>query len=77
MERPNLRKIGKENEDFQLKGPEKDFNKTIEENLPNLREEMAITVQEHQINETRREKSSCHIKIKTLNTQNNNNSKEY
>ena len=38
MRRPNLRKIGvDENEDFQLKGPVNIFNKIIEENLPNLR----------------------------------------
>jgi hypothetical protein len=31
-----------ENEDSQLKGPEKVFNKTIEENITNLKKEMAI-----------------------------------
>jgi hypothetical protein len=37
MRRPNLWIIGvDENEDFQLKGPENIFNKTIEENFPNL-----------------------------------------
>jgi chromosome segregation ATPase len=37
MRRPNLQKIGvDENEDFQIKGPAKIFNKIIEENSPNL-----------------------------------------
>jgi hypothetical protein len=38
MRRPNLRIIGvDENEDFQLKGTAKIFNKIIEENFPNLK----------------------------------------
>ena len=47
MKRPNLRIIGiEENKDSQLKGPENIFNKIIEENFPNLKEEMVINVQE-------------------------------
>jgi hypothetical protein len=47
MRRPNLRIIGVvENEDFQLKGPANIFNKTIEENFPNLKKEMPKNIQE-------------------------------
>jgi hypothetical protein len=47
MRRPNLRIIGvDENEDFQLKGPVNIFNKIIEENLPNLKKEMPMNIQE-------------------------------
>ena len=47
MKRPNLRIIGiEEGEESQLKGPENIFNKTIEENFPNLNEEMVINIQE-------------------------------
>jgi hypothetical protein len=47
MKRPNLRIIRIEkNEDSHLKEPENVFNKIIEENLPNLKKEMAIKVQE-------------------------------
>jgi hypothetical protein len=47
MKRANLRIIGmKENKDSQLKGYENVFNKIIEENLPNLKKEMGIQVQE-------------------------------
>jgi hypothetical protein len=47
VKRPNLRIIIiEESEDSQLKGPENGFNKIIEENLPNLKKEMAINVQE-------------------------------
>ena len=35
-----------EGEESQLKGPENIFNKIIEENFPNLKEEMVIKVQE-------------------------------
>jgi hypothetical protein len=59
MKRPNLRIIRiEENKDSQLKGPENVFNKIIEENLPNLKKEMDIKVQEAyrtQINRTRKE----------------------
>jgi hypothetical protein len=45
--RPNQRIIGiDENEDFQLKGPVNIFNKIIEENIPNLKKEMPINIQE-------------------------------
>ena len=47
MKRSNLRIIGiEEGEESQLKGPENIFNKIIEENFPNLKEEMVINVQE-------------------------------
>ena len=47
MKRPSLRIIGiEEGEESQLKGPENIFNKIIEENFPNLKEEMVINVQE-------------------------------
>ena len=47
MNRPNLKIIGiEEGEESQLKGPENIFNKIIEENFPNLKEEMVINVQE-------------------------------
>ena len=47
MKRPNLKIIGiEEGEESQLKGPEYIFNKIIEENFPNLKEEMVINVQE-------------------------------
>jgi hypothetical protein len=47
MKRPNLWIIGvDENEDFQLKGPANVFNKIIEENIPYLKKEMPINIQE-------------------------------
>jgi hypothetical protein len=47
MKRPNLRIISiEESEDSQLKGPVNIFNKFIEENLPNLKKEMPISIQE-------------------------------
>ena len=47
MKRSNLKIIGiEEGEESQLKGPESIFNKIIEENFPNLKEEMVINVQE-------------------------------
>ena len=74
IKRPNLRIIRtEENEDSQLKGPENVFNKITEENLPSLKKEMDINVQEaYRIpNEwDQKRKSSCHIIIKTLNGQN-------
>jgi hypothetical protein len=43
MKRPNLRIISiEESEDCQLKGPLNIFNKIIEENFPNLKEEMPM-----------------------------------
>jgi hypothetical protein len=35
-----------ENEDFQLKGPVRIFNKIIQENFPNLKKEMHMNIQE-------------------------------
>ena len=47
MKRPNLRIIGgEEGEELQLKGPENIFNKTIEENFPNLKKDISMKVQE-------------------------------
>jgi hypothetical protein len=47
MRRPNPRIIGiYENEDFQFKGPVNIFNKIIEENIPNLKKEMPMNIQE-------------------------------
>ena len=69
MKRPNLRIIRiEEDEDSQLKGLENVFNKIIEENFPNLKNEMTIKVQEtyrtpNKWNQKR--KSSHHIIIKT------------
>jgi hypothetical protein len=74
MRKPNLRIIGvDENKDFQLKGPVNIFNKTIEENFPNLKKEMLMNIQEayrtsNRLNQKRN--SSCHIIIKTPNAQN-------
>jgi hypothetical protein len=69
MKRPNIRIKGmKENKDSKLKGLENVFNKIIEENFPNLKNEMTIKVQEtyrtpNKWNQKR--KSSHHIIIKT------------
>jgi hypothetical protein len=47
MRRPNLRIIGvEESKDSQVKGPINIFNKIIEENLPNLKKEMPMNIQE-------------------------------
>jgi hypothetical protein len=47
MTRPTLRIIGvDENEDFQLKGAAKVFNKIIEENFPNPKKEIPMNIQE-------------------------------
>jgi hypothetical protein len=47
MRKPNLKIIGiDENEDFQLKGPVKIFNKIIEENFSSLKKEMPMNIQE-------------------------------
>jgi hypothetical protein len=47
MKRPNLKIIGiDENEDFQHTGPVNIFNKSIEENFPNLKKEMPMNTQE-------------------------------
>ena len=46
MRRPNLRISIEESEDSQLKGPVNIFNKIIEENFPNLKKEIPISMQE-------------------------------
>ena len=47
MKRPNLRVIGiEESEDSQWKGPVNIFNKIIEENVPNLKKEIAMNIQD-------------------------------
>jgi hypothetical protein len=47
MRRPSLRIVGiEENEDSQLKGPVNIFNKIIEENVPNLKKESPMNIQE-------------------------------
>ena len=47
MRRPHLRIIGiEEKEDFLFKGPVNIFNKIIEQNLPNLKKEMPMNIQE-------------------------------
>jgi hypothetical protein len=72
MRRPNLRIIGiEESEDSQLKGPVNTFNKIIEDNLPKLKKEMPINIQETYRTSNRldqKRNSSHHIIIKTLNT---------
>ena len=74
MRRPNLRIIGiEESEDFQLKGPVNVFNKIIEGNLPNLKKEIPMNIQEayrppNRLNQKRN--SSRHIVIKTPNALN-------
>ena len=77
MRRPNIRIIGvDQNEDFQLKGPANIFNKIIEKNLPNLKKEMPMNIQEayrtpNSLDQKRN--SSYHIIMKTPKAQN----KEY
>jgi hypothetical protein len=47
MRRSNQWMIGvDENEDFQLKGPVNIFNKIIEENLPYLKKQIPMNIQE-------------------------------
>jgi hypothetical protein len=73
MRRPNLRIIGiDKKKDFQLKGP-LNINKIIEGNLPNLKKEMPMNIQEayrtpNSLNQKRN--SSYCIIIKTPNAQN-------
>ena len=62
-----------ENEDFQLKGPANIFNKIIEENVPNLKKEMPINIQEAYRTPNRLDQkgnSSRHIIIRTTNALN-------
>ena len=74
MRRPNLRIIGiDESEDLQLKGPANIFNKTMEENFPNLKREMPMNIQEAYRTPNRLDQNRntfCHIIIKTPNVLN-------
>jgi spore coat polysaccharide biosynthesis protein SpsF (cytidylyltransferase family) len=74
MERPRIRIIGiDEKEDFELKGPVNIFNKIIEENFPNPKNEMPRNMQEAYRTPSsldHKRNSSCHIIIKTTNAQN-------
>jgi hypothetical protein len=74
MRRSNLRIIGiEESEDSQLKGPINIFNKTIEENVPNLKKEMPMNIQEaYRIpnNLDQKRNFSSHTIIKTPNALN-------
>jgi hypothetical protein len=71
MRRPNLRMIGiEESEDSQLKGPINIFNKIIDENVPNLKKDMPMKIQEAYRTPNRQEQkrnSSLNIIIKTPN----------
>ena len=46
VKRPNLKIIGVEEGELQLKGPENIFNKIIEENFPNLKKDIPMKVHE-------------------------------
>ena len=74
IRRPNVRIIGvDENEDFQLKGPANIFNKIIEENFPNLKNEMHMNIQEAYRTPNRLDQKRYffhHIIVKTPNAQN-------
>ena len=45
MQRPNLKIIGIEEGEIQLKGTENIFNKVVEENFPNLKKDMPMKIQ--------------------------------
>ena len=74
MRRPNLRIIGvDENEDFQLRGLANIFNKIIEENVPNLKKEVPMNIQEAYRSPNRldqKRNSFQHIIIRTTNALN-------
>jgi hypothetical protein len=74
MRIPNLRIIGvDENEHFQFKGPANIFNKIIEENFPNLKNDMPMNIKEaYRIRNRLGQKrnSSRHIIIRTKNALN-------
>ena len=73
VKRPNLRIIGVEEEDLQLKGPENIFTKINEENFPNLKKDIPMKVQEAYRTPSRldQEKASpCHIILKAQNIPN-------
>ena len=69
MRRPNLQIIVvNENEDFQLKRPANIFNKIIQENFPNLKNDMPMNIQEAYRTPNRldqKRNSSPHIIIRT------------
>jgi hypothetical protein len=70
--KPKNNRLG-EREESQLKGPGNIFNKIIKENIPNLKKEMPMNIQEAYRTPTRldqKRNSSCHIIIKTPNAQN-------
>jgi hypothetical protein len=72
MRKQNLIGID-ENEDFQLKGPVNIFNKIIEENSPNLKKEMPMSIQEAYRTPNRLDQNrnySFHLIIKTKNALN-------
>ncbi|KAL6073605.1 hypothetical protein STEG23_027906 [Scotinomys teguina] len=78
MKRPNLKIMGIEGEEYQLKGTENIFNKIIEENFPNLKKEIPMKVQKAYRTPNRLDppnKFPHHIKIKPLNIQNKENIK--
>ena len=74
MRRTNLRKIGiEENKESQLKRPVNIFNKVIEENFPNLKKEMPMSIQEayRTPNRLDQKRNCCgHIIIRTTNVLN-------
>jgi hypothetical protein len=76
MRRPNLRIIGiEESEDSELKGPVNILNKIIEENFPNQKKEMPMSIQKMYRSPNRlgqKINSSHHIIVKTQNAQNKN-----
>ena len=73
IKKPNLRIIGiEEGEELQIKGPENIFNKIIEENFPNLKNDIPMKVQEAYRTPNRldqKKTSPRHIIIKTQNIQ--------
>ena len=79
MRKPNLRIIGiEESKDSKLKGPVNNFNKSIEENFPNLKKEMPMNIQEAYRTPNRlgqKRNSSHHIAVTILNAQKRKNIK--
>ena len=72
IKKTNLRIIGvEEGEELQIKGTENIFNKIIEENFPNLQNDIPMKVQEtyRTPNRLDQKKSPRHIIIKTKNVQ--------
>jgi hypothetical protein len=71
MRRPNLRITGIEkSEDSQVKGSVNNFNKLLKENVPNLKKEMSMNIQEAYRTPSQKRNPHCHIIIKTPNAQN-------